>query len=80
MQLKCMRNQIIECSCGFFYGKIINMIKCMSSSIGFTSPRGTSRIAELALNLIEVQTTTKPPKLREGLIPKMNIKEEQTTI
>ncbi len=53
------------------------MIKCMNSNIGLTSPIGTSRIAELAMHLIEVQTTTKPPKLREGLIRKMNMKKSK---
>jgi hypothetical protein len=42
-----------------------------------TSPRGTSRIVELAMHLIEVQTTTKPPKLGKGLIPKMNMKKNK---
>lgn len=54
MQLKCLRNQIIECPCGVFCGKFINTIKCMNSNIGLTSPRGTPTTIELAMHLIEV--------------------------
>lgn len=49
----------------------------MSSSISLTSLRGTLKTAELAMHLIEVQTTTKLPKLGEGLIPKMNMKKSK---
>lgn len=77
MQFKCLRNQIVECSYGVFYGNFINSIKCMSSSKGFTSPRGTTRTAKLAMHLIEVQTIIKPPKLGQGVIPKMNMKNSK---